>query len=529
MLGSDLLNGEVYDARLELPDWADPALDDKNWTPVGVRSEKPRIMDGRASEPIRTLGEIPAKKLTQPQPGKWTFDLGQNMVGWVRIAVKAPAGTAITIRHGEMLNPDGTLYTANLRTALATDTYICKGDGLEVWQPRFTAHGFRYVELTGLAGKPDLSTATGIVVGSDTPRAGTFACSNPLINQLQSNIAWGQRGNFFSVPTDCPQRNERLGWMGDAQVFIRTATQNADVAGFFTKWLVDVRDAQFDDGRFPDVVPRILPQTGAPGWGDAGVICPWTVYQIYGDTRVLERSYDGMVRWVEWCKASSTDLIRSQDLGDNYGDWLSINADTPKDLIGTAFFAYSTELLSGIATVLGKTDDAAKYRKLFEDIKAAFNARYVKPDGRIEGDTQCGYAMALKFNLLPEKLRSVAGEKLAADIKAKGDHLSTGFLGVGYLLPMLTQTGHTDVAYKLLLQETFPSWLFSVRQGATTIWERWDGWTPKKGFQTVAMNSFNHCSAHAASGCMIPSPASASIRRRQPIGTSFFSRGWGAP
>jgi Alpha-L-rhamnosidase N-terminal domain./Bacterial alpha-L-rhamnosidase. len=495
ILGSDLLMGEIYDARLEVPGMASAGLDDTSWQAVRVREERTdRSLDWQPSEPVRVLMELPAKEITQPEPGKWIVDLGQNMVGWIRLAVKAPAGTQITLRHGEMLKPDGTLYTENLRTALATDVYVCKGGGLEVWEPRFTFHGFRYVELSGLPGTLSKDAVKGIVVGSDTPKAGTFTSSSPLLNQLQSNIEWGQRGNFLSIPTDCPQRNERLGWMGDAQVFIRTATMNADVAAFFTKWFTDVTDAQFEDGRYADVAPRIIDIAGAPGWGDAGVICPWTIYQIYGDTQVLERHYDGMVKWIEWCREQSTDLIRDRDRGADHGDWLSINADTPKDLVGTAYFAYSTDLVSRIAGVLGREDDAAKYRGLFEDIKAAFIKRFVKPDGRIGANTQAGYAMALKLNLVPDELRTAAARYLVEDIKAKGDHISTGFLGVSYLLPVLTETGHVDTAFKLLLQESFPSWLFSVKQGATTIWERWDGWTPDKGFQDVGMNSFNHYS-----------------------------------
>ncbi len=485
ILSSDLMLGENYDARVTGDDWQ----------PVSVREEKARRLDAQVMEPVRQLAQLPARAVTEPRPGQWVFDLGQNMVGVVRLKVNAPAGTKITLRHAEMLHPDGTLYTANLRKALATDTYIGRGGGTEVWQPRFTFHGFRYVELTGLKTKPSLDTVTGIVLGSDTRTVGEFSCSDQRLNQLQRNIRWGQRGNFLSVPTDCPQRDERLGWMGDAQVFIRTAAYNADVAAFFTKWMVDVEDAQRPDGRFTDVSPvSRWAGGGVPGWGDAGVICPWTVYQMYGDTRILERHFPAMVKWIEWCREHSTELIRDRDRGSDYGDWLSIGANTPKDLIGTAYFAHSTHLVANMARALGKTDEAAKYQRLFEDIKAAFNKRYVREDGRIAGDTQTAYLLALKFELLPEKLRARAAQHLEDDIRAKGWHLSTGFLGVSYLLPVLAQTGKLDAAYRLLLQDTFPSWLFPVKHGATTIWERWDGWTPEKGFQDPGMNSFNHYS-----------------------------------
>jgi alpha-L-rhamnosidase len=494
ILASDFMLGEDYDARREIKGWAEPGLDDSQWRPVGVRSESDRKLEAQVMEPVRELCELKPKSISEPTPGHWVFDLGQNMVGVVRLKVSAAAGTKITLRHAEMLNPDGTIYTTNLRGASSVDEYICRGKGKEVWQPRFTFHGFRYVEISGLKGKPRASAVTGIVIGSDNPRAGSFACSDPRLNQLQSNIQWGQRGNYISVPTDCPQRDERLGWMGDAEVFVRTATYNADVASFFTKWLVDVDDGQTSAGSFSDVSPNTMGVNGVPAWGDAGVICPWTIYEVYGDKRILERHLPAMTRWVDYLKSHSDDLIRDRDRGNDYGDWLSIGADTPKDLIGTAFFAYSTHLVAKSYRALGQTEAADKYENLFQDIKAAFNKRYVTADGRIQGNTQCDYAMALKFGLLPDDFRPKAARYLQADIQSKGLHLSTGFVGVSYLLPVLTEAGAEDTAYELLMQDTFPSWLFSVKHGATTIWERWDGWTPDKGFQDPGMNSFNHYS-----------------------------------
>ena len=494
IVASDFMLGEDYDARLEVTGWDQPRLDDSQWQPVGIRDEFFRKLEGQVMEPVRALAELKPKTVTEAKPGRWVYDLGQNMVGVVRLKVSAPAGTKITLRHAEMLNPDGTIYTANLRGAPSVDNYICKGRGTETWQPRFTFHGFRYVEITGLTGKPGKNAVTGIVIGSDNAKTGTFTCSDPRLNQLQSNIQWGQRGNYISVPTDCPQRDERLGWMGDAEVFVRTATYNADVASFFSKWLVDVDDGQTPSGSFADVSPNTMGVNGVPAWGDAGVICPWTIYEVYGDKRILERHLPAMTRWVDYLQRHSDNLIRDRDRGNDYGDWLSIGADTPKDLIGTAFFGYSTHLVAKSCRALGHTEQADKYDQLFENIKAAFNKRYVKPDGRMEGDTQCAYAMALKFGLLPDDLRPKAAQYLQADIRAKGNHLSTGFVGVSYLLPVLTEAGAEDTAYDLLLQDTFPSWLFSVKHGATTIWERWDGWTPDKGFQDPGMNSFNHYS-----------------------------------
>ena len=277
-LKSDFMLGESYDARQEINGWDRPSFSDSDWKPATVRNEPARALDAQVAPPVRQTGERKAITLTEPGPGRWTFDFGQNMVGVVRLKVSAPAGTVITLHHGEILNPDGTIYTTNLRGAPSVDTYICKGGGVEIWQPRFTFHGFRYVELTGLSAKPPNDAATGIVINTDDPVAGSFTCSDPRINQLVSNIAWGQRGNYLSVPTDCPQRDERLGWMGDAQVFVRTATDLADVAAFYAKWLVDVDDAQNPDGAFTVVSPDVGLTARTPAWSDAGVICPWTIY-----------------------------------------------------------------------------------------------------------------------------------------------------------------------------------------------------------------------------------------------------------
>jgi Bacterial alpha-L-rhamnosidase 6 hairpin glycosidase domain/Alpha-L-rhamnosidase N-terminal domain/Bacterial alpha-L-rhamnosidase concanavalin-like domain/Bacterial alpha-L-rhamnosidase C-terminal domain/Domain of unknown function (DUF3395) len=496
ILASDFMLGETCDARTEVRGWDQLQTTDDGWTTATHREAGTATLVSQVAPPVRETGQIKPIALSEPAPGHWTFDMGQNMVGVVRLKVSSPSGTIITLHHAEMLNPDGTVYTTNLRGAPSVDVYTTKGGIDEIWQPKFTFHGFRYVELTGLNEKPTLDTITGIVIGSDTPRTGSFECSDSRINQLMSNIQWGQRGNYLSVPTDCPQRDERLGWMGDAQVFVRTATCNADVAAFFSKWLVDVDDAQTPQGAFTDVSPARGTGAGTPAWGDAGVICPWTIYLAYGDKRILEKHLPAMTKWVDWCKEHSTDLIRSdkQFRGGDYGDWLSIKANTPKDLIGTAYFAYSAHLLAQSYAAVGNEPQAQKYQQLFDDIKAAFNKEYVQPDGRIKGDTQCCYLMALKFDLLPENLRAAASQFLVDDIQAKQMHLSTGFVGVSYLLPMLAQTGKIDTAYTLLLQDTFPSWLFSVKHGATTIWERWDGWTPDNGFQNPTMNSFNHYS-----------------------------------
>jgi alpha-L-rhamnosidase len=488
----EFLAGETYDARLEIPGWDEPGLDDTRWTPAVIANDVQTILEAQRGVPIIRTGELPTKAITEPKPGVFVFDLGQNFAGFARLKVRGPKGTAVQLRFAEMLNPDGTIYTTNLRSARATDTYILKGEGEETWEPRFTFHGFRYVEVTGYPGRPSADAITGIAINSDTPLVGSFRCSSDMVNQLYSNIVWTQRANFISVPTDCPQRDERLGWTGDAQVFIRAATYNADVAAFFNKWLVDLEDAQGPEGDFPDVAPRVVALGGGTAaWADAGVICPWTTYWVYHDRRVLEEHFDAMERWIAYCRNHSKDLLRPAA---GYGDWLSINADTPKDVLATAFFAYSTHLTAECARVLGLREKAAEYDKLFEEIRQAFQKAYVGPDGRVKGDTQTCYVLALYFNLLPQDLRPKAVQHLVDNIVSRDAHLSTGFIGTAYLMPVLSETGNTPLAYRLFLNDTFPSWGFSIKHGATSIWERWDGWTPEKGFQDPGMNSFAHYS-----------------------------------
>ncbi len=497
VLASDMLMGETYDARLEIPGWDTAAFDTSLWRPAKVEAEHDLsiLRVAQVDPPVRVTEELAPVTVTQPVPGSYLFDLGQNMVGWARLKVQGQAGTIVRLRFGEMLSPDGTLYADNLRGAKATDTYILSGKGEETYEPRFTFHGFRYVEATGYPGEPSWEAITGCVLHSDIPRTGTFECSDPLVNKLVQNIDWGQRGNFLSIPTDCPQRDERLGWMGDAQIFVRTAAGNRDVAAFFEKWMDDVSDAQSPEGGFPDVAPRLVDLSdGAPAWGDAGVIVPWTIYQMYGDTRILERHYEAMVRWIDYLDSANPNHLWLNRRNNDFGDWLSINADTDKDVLATAYFAYDASLMAQIAAVLGRTEDAARFAALFEDIKAAFSAAYVSADAEVKSGTQTAYVLALRFGLLPEALRPLAARHLVQAIDAKNGHLSTGFVGVGYLCPVLSDAGCSDVAYQLLLNTTFPSWGYSLTQGATTIWERWDGWTLEKGFQDVGMNSFNHYS-----------------------------------
>lgn len=493
ILQGDFLMGETYDARKEIPDWSGPDLDESQWFGVDVTDGIDAKIESYPSVLVREFQEIKPIEMTEPSPGVYVFNMGTNFAGFARMRVKdAEPGQKVVLRFAERLNPDGTIYTTNLRGARATDTYICKGEGKETWQPHFTFHGFQYVEVTGYPGQPRLNDIKGIELTSATPVVGSFKCSEEMANTLYHNICQTQRANFIEIPTDCPQRDERLGWMGDAQIYVRTATYNTDVASFFTKWLVDVEDAQLPDGAFTDVSPRLVAEGGGTAaWGDAGVICPWTIYEVYGDKRILAEHYDAMTEWIDYCKGTTKNLLRPAQ---GYGDWLSIQADTPKDVLATAYFAYSTKLVAQAADVLGKQQDAKKYRDLFNAIKKAFNDAYVSDDGRIKGNTQTVYVLALAFDLLPEAKQAKAVEYLVDDIRSRNWHLSTGFVGTKDLMATLTRFGQTNVAYALFHNTTFPSWGFSIQHGATSIWERWDGWTPEKGFQDPGMNSFAHYS-----------------------------------
>jgi alpha-L-rhamnosidase len=497
---ADFQMGQAYDARKEMPGWDKPLYQDSHWKPVAAEKTIKGKLAAYPGVPVGIFREIKPVSVTEPQPGRFVFDMGTNFAGVVRLKVNGEAGRKIVLRFGERLNPDGTVYVTNLRLARAIDTYICKGDGQEIWQPQFTYHGFQYVELTGYPGKPGPDAITGIELASRTPPAGHFTCSDKTANKLYKNICQTQRANFIDIPTDCPQRDERLGWTGDAQIFVRAAAYNYDIAAFYTKWLIDLHDAQHGDGAYPDVAPSATRRSGGTAaWADAGIICPWTLYQMYGDRRVLEEYYEPMTRWIQYCTENSKNLIRP-DKG--YGDWLSVDANTAKDVLGTAYFAHSTDLMARIAEALGKDNDAIKYRQLFAKIKQAFNRGFVAEDGRIKSDTQTAYVLALAFDLLLRDKKALAQKHLIDDIEKRGWHLSTGFVGTKDLLQTLTDIGRIDIAYQLFQNKTFPSWGFSLDNGATSIWEHWDGWTPDKGFQDPKMNSFLHCAFGAVADWM---------------------------
>ena len=500
ILESDMQAGEVYDARLEMPGWSQAGFDQSSWSPIVTGASLKPLLQAYPGVPVRAVKELPAVKVSEPTPGTYVFDLGQNFSGWARLKVNGQAGDEVTMIFAEMLKDDGSAYTINLRSARAVDTYVLKGGGEEVWEPRFTFHGFRYVQVTGLKEKPTADTITGIVLYSDSPESSSFECSNPMVNKIQENIVWGQRSNYLEVPTDCPQRDERLGWTGDTQVFIRTGCYNQDVSEFFTKWMVDLMDTQNRQGLFGNQAP-VFHGHGAAAWACAGIICPWTIYKVYGDTRMIETHYDAMVRYMDAC---GKDGLGGRKVH-TWGDWLAPGGRPPTEFISAAYHAYTTSLMAEMAVALGKIDDATKYNKQFQDIRAHFQKTFVKADGKIGRELQTAYCMALSFDLLTAAQRKQAEAHLIERIKADNYHLTSGFLGIPILLPTLTDMGRSDIAYRMIQNTTYPSWGYSIEQGATTIWERWNSYSKDRGFGDVKMNSFNHYSLGACGEWMFRS------------------------
>ncbi|MGB7344128.1 MAG: glycoside hydrolase family 78 protein [Pirellulaceae bacterium] len=529
---ADLLMGEAYDARREMKGWSTAGFDASGWDNAILASENvnvtamfyegrnpskagagPRItgqqrdlgfkrpkLQAFPGVPVRVTEEIAAKKVTKRDNGNYTFDLGQNFAGNIRFKVIGPKGHRITIRYGEMLHPDGRLMTENLRKARATDTYICRGDiNGEVFEPRFTFHGFQFVEIENFPadvnGEPTTETVTGLVLHSDTPMTSTFTCSDPMVNQLFKNVVWTQRANFLDLPTDCPQRDERMGWTGDAQAYVGTAAYNADIGAFYTKWLRELMESQRPSGAFPGYAPYPF-QHGwdfGSAWADAGVICPWTIWQAYGDTRVIDDCWDPMVRFMDWREATSKDDLGITH-GNAWGDWLAQGAETPLDYVDTIYLAISAKMMSEMAAATGRSEHAAKYKAQFDRTKLAFQTKYLRDDGSINVNTQTAQALALFADLVPEDQRGATGRHLAAMIAENGNHMSTGFLGTRPLLPVLSASGQHDLATFLLQSREFPSWGYEIANGATTIWERWDSYTKEDAFgrHNAAMNSFSH-------------------------------------
>lgn len=517
-----ILDGEVYDARKEINGWDAVGFDDAAWSEVmtvAVDEVKPKLV-AQPNEPIRVTEELRPIAITEPAEGVYVVDFGQNMAGWVRLQVDAPEGTSIRLRHAEVLQEDGHIYRTNLRMeplghihpglgARQEDTYTCRGGGREVFEPHFTYHGYRYVEVVGLPGKPSKDAIVARVFHSAPAITGEFESSSDLFNQLMQNILWTQRSNLHSTPTDCPQRDERMGWTGDILAFAQTACFNMDMAAFLTKWLRDMRDDQAEDGRYPDFAPHPFDSnkrfSGVPAWGDAGVTVPWQLYLNYGDTRILDVHFESARRWVDWIHGHNPDLLWLNKRNNDYGDWLNGNtfnlqghgfpegvAEVPKDLLATAFWHNSTKLVAQMAELIDRKADAEKYRKLADDIEAAFVDAYIEGEGKVKGNTQAGYALALNFELVPEDQREQAARHMVDAVEHYKWHMSTGFHSTFRLMNELTRYSYNDVAYRLLNNRTIPSWGYSIEQGATTIWERWDGYVKGRGFQDPAMNSFNH-------------------------------------
>jgi len=501
ILDSEIYDGERYDARRELPGWSTVSFDDSQWQAVAEKDYGKETLIATYNEPIRKQETFRPDSLFTTPSGELVADFGQNLVGWVQLSVAGKAGDSVVLYHAEVLDKEGNFYTENLRSAEQKNTYILKGEETETFEPHFTFQGFRYVKVVGFPGELKPENLEAIALYSDMRPSGSFSTSNELLNQLQHNIQWGQKGNFLDIPTDCPQRDERLGWTGDAQVFCRTAAYNMNVRNFFSKWLKDLAADQLDNGAVPHVIPNVLGKSAvsSAGWADAATIIPWSMYTLYGDEQILEDQYESMKAWVGYMERQSEDYLWNK--GFHFGDWLFYSPDDDRDgkaaitdkyLIAQSFFAHSTQLLINTGRVLGETEDAAKYEELLDKVIEAYRREYLTPNGRLVSSTQTAYVLALQFDLLPEKLRAQAAERLVENVQGYDHHLTTGFLGTPYLCHVLSRFGYEDVAYRLLMQDTYPSWLYPVKMGATTIWERWDGIKPDSTFQTPSMNSYNH-------------------------------------
>jgi alpha-L-rhamnosidase len=514
---ADLYEGEHYDARLEQPGWSTPDFDESTWLPCSVSEFDTGILVAPDGPPVRPVAEVPAIEVLTSPSGKRLLDFGQNLVGALRIRVSGQRGTMVTLRHAEVLEL-GELAVRPLRTATATDSYTLRGEPAgEEWQPRFTFHGFRYAEVAGWPGELRKQDVTAIVYHSDLERTGWFECSDPLLTKLHDNVVWGMRGNFLDVPTDCPQRDERLGWTGDIQVFAPTAAYLYDCAGFLASWLKDLAVDQTPGGVVPLFVPRVdlsglfgepMPQAG---WGDAAVLVPWVVYQRFGDTEILRRQYRSMTAWLDGLTATLGAGTLFDKPPFQLGDWLDpaappenpAAAATDPILVATAYRVRAAQVLSDIAGVLGERADSARYAELAESVRQAFHHEYVTPCGRVASDSQTGYALALEFSLLTDdKQRTRAAERLVKVVRMKGHKIATGFLGTPLICDALTSAGAIDDAYQLLTQKDCPSWLYPVTMGATTIWERWDSMLPDGSVNPGEMTSFNHYALGAVADWM---------------------------
>ena len=504
---ADNFIGETYDANKELKGWQTAVFNDSGWENVTADNLPDINLVPQINQPVRVIETLPAKSVTKTKDGNYIFDVGQNIAGWCRIKLEGNPGDIIVLQHGEILDEEGELYTENLGMAVQIDTVILGSSGKLVYEPRFTYHGFRFVEVKGLQNQPDKNILEAKVIASDQPRTGYFECSNPLLNQLYKNINRSHVSNMHGVPTDCPQRDERCGWMGDAFIFAQTSIYNRDMAAFYSKWITDIIDAQTERGTFPDIAPHPFAYekhfTGVPGWADAGIQVPVTLYQNYGDTEILEIYFDAYERYIKYLEKINPDFIWENKLGNNYGDWLNGNtlraegfpttgAQIPSEVFATIMYYNSTCNLVKMAKAIGKKDKANYYSELASNIKEAFTKTFVSPEGIIDGDAQACYAMALYYGIYPEKLEDAMEKRMIEKFIPYDGRMNTGFHSTLPLMKELVKRGYEDKAFQLLETTEFPSWGYSIEQGATSIWERWDGYVKGRGVQGAGMNSFNH-------------------------------------
>ena len=503
-LAADLYNGESYDARLVLDGWAEAGFDDATWPAADLFDPNVGELVAPLAPPVRAVEELPVREVITTPSGRTVLDFGQNVVGWVRFTVEGDTGTTVTLRHAEVLE-HGELGTRPLRKAEATDRYTLRGGDPETWEPAFTSHGFRYVEVDGWPGDVDAAAFTAVVVHTDLEPTGTFTCSHELLDQLHRNVTWSMRGNAVDVPTDCPQRDERLGWTGDLQVFAPTATFLFDVTGFLADWLEDLRAEENPDGSIPVVVPGAplgsVPEGSAVAtWGDVSTFLPWDLYQRYGDRGLLERHLPSMRKWADLLLAKAGDRLLWPDQF-QFGDWL--DPDAPADqpwkaktspkLVADAYLARSVQIVSDAARALGHHDVAEAYAERAAAVSEAFRHEYVTPSGLVASDSVTAYALAIVFGLYEDRdQRARAGRRIAELAEANGYRISTGFVGTPLVLPALSAVGDTTTAYRLLTETSCPSWLYPVTMGATTVWERWDSMLPDGTINPGEMTSFNH-------------------------------------
>ncbi|MFV0528713.1 MAG: family 78 glycoside hydrolase catalytic domain [Lachnospiraceae bacterium] len=509
ILFSEIYDGETYDARKEIRAWNTGDCTYTDWKPVHKIAFDVSVLSAQSGAKVRQMTKVPAQKLFVTPQGDTVIDFGQNLTGWVEFHVKGAPGEQVVLHCFEVLDASGNVYLDNLRKAKQTVTYLCGDDREAVFHPNFSFQGFQYVRVKEYPGEVNLADFTAYAVHSEMAETGSFVCSNPDLNQLHHNIQWGMKGNFLDVPTDCPQRDERLGWTGDAQIFCRTASYLMDTYTFFTKWLTDVAADQTPDGGIPHVIPDLIVgrsagdwltsqgEHSAAAWADVAVIMPWTLYLMYGDTAVIETQYDSMKAWIEFMRRHATDYIWNYKL--QFGDWVALDAEegsyfgaTPNDLTCTAFYAYSTCLFAKMAKVIGNEADAQEYEQLYQKIVNAYQKAFLLADGHLSVQTQTAQILSLYFNLIPEDCKDAVTADLLKLLEQEKGHLVTGFVGTPYFCHALSQNGHTKEAYELLLKDDFPSWLYQVKEGATTVWEHWDGKKTDGTMWSADMNSFNH-------------------------------------